>query len=96
MVYAGTVEIIQSALSSLAFYANEWHAVSLLVTFVAGFLCGLLYALRIYKKIEVDSDREWAKRHGMPEMPEMQMPKKQTRGSDLPRRRNPVLRRQRL
>ncbi len=93
MVYAGTVETIQSTLSSLASYANEWHAVSLLVTFVAGFLCGLLYALRVYKKIEVNSDREWAKRRGMPEM---QMPNIQTRGGHQPKRVNPVLRRERL
>jgi hypothetical protein len=93
MVYAGTVEIIQSALSSIASYTSEWHVVSLLVTFVAGFLCGLLYALRVYKKIEVDADREWAKRRGMPEM---QMPEMQRQGGDRPRGVNPVLRQQRL
>ena len=88
MVYAGTVEIIQSALSSIASYTGEWHVVSLLVTFVIGFVSGLLYALRLYKKLEVDCDREWAKRRGMPEM--------QTKRGELPRHMNPILRRQRL
>jgi hypothetical protein len=64
---------------------SEWHLVSVLVAFVTGFLSGLIYALRLYKRFEADSDREWAKRHGMREM------KKQDR--DLPVQINPVLRR---
>jgi hypothetical protein len=88
MVYAGTVEIIQSALSGIASYTSEWHVLSLLVTFVIGFVSGLLYALRLYKKLETDSDREWAKRRGMPEM--------QTQSRELQRTMDPILRRQKL
>jgi hypothetical protein len=88
IVYAGTMETIQSSLYLLATYLSEWPVVSLLVTFVIGFVSGLLYALRLYKKLEVDSDREWAKRRGVPEM--------QTQYGELPRRMNPTLRRQRL
>ena len=42
----------------------EWHLVSVLVM---GFVCGLIYALRLYKQIEANCDREWAKRLGMRE-----------------------------
>jgi hypothetical protein len=64
---------------------SELHLVSVLVAFVIGFVCGLIYALRLYKRIEAGSDREWAKRRGMPEM---------TRQSgELPVRSNPILRR---
>ena len=47
---------------------SEWYLTSLLAALVIGFVCGLLYSLRLYKKIEADCDREWAKRHGMPEV----------------------------
>ena len=46
----------------------EWHLISVLVGFAAGFGSGLLYALRLYKRIEAESDREWAKRGGMREV----------------------------
>ena len=46
----------------------EWHLVFVFVGFVAGFGSGLIYALRLYKHMEANSDREWAKRHGMPEI----------------------------
>ena len=82
------MEIIQSSYQIVASYMGEWHVVPLLVTFVIGFVCGLLYALRLYKKLEVDSDREWAKRRGMPEI--------QKQYSELPRQMSPVLRRQKL
>ena len=88
MVYAGGMESIASAFAIMAPYLSEWHVVSLLVTFVIGFVSGVLYALRLYKKIEVDFDREWAKRRGMPEM--------QTKRGELPRHMNSILRRQRL
>jgi hypothetical protein len=62
--------------------------VPVLVAFVIGFVFGLIYALRLYKQIEANCDREWAKRHGMPES--------KTPSGELPRRTNPILRRQRL
>ena len=46
---------------------SEWDLVSVLVAFVIGFVSGLIYALRLYKHIEEDCDREWAKRRGMRE-----------------------------
>ena len=88
IVYAGIMETIQSAYQIVASYMSQWHVVPLLVTFILGFVSGLLYALRLYKKLEVDSDREWAKRRGMPEIQKQQ--------SELPRQMNPVLRRQKL
>jgi hypothetical protein len=94
------MEIIQSSYQIVASYMGEWHVVPLLVTFVIGFVCGLLYALRLYKKLEVDSDREWAKRRGMPEIQKQArrrgMPEIQKQHSELPRQMNPVLRRQKL
>jgi hypothetical protein len=53
-----------------------------------GFISGLIYALRLYKQMEADSDREWAKRRGMREM------KPQYR--EMPVLINPMLRRQNL
>ena len=70
---------------------NEWHVLSLLVTFVFGFVSGVIYALRLYRRIEAESDREWAKRHGMPER--HGMPAVEMRYRDLPVRLNPTLRR---
>ena len=64
---------------------TELHLVPMLVTFVIGFISGLIYALRLYKRIETDCDREWAKRHGMREM--------KTQYPELPVRMNPILRR---
>jgi hypothetical protein len=64
---------------------SEWHLVSVLVAFVMGFVSGVIYALRLYKRIEADSDREWAKRRGMREM--------KTQYGDLQVRINPILRR---
>ncbi len=46
---------------------SEWHLMSILIGFVIGFVSGLIYALRLYKQIEAHNDRDWAKRHGMPE-----------------------------
>jgi hypothetical protein len=66
----------------------EWHLISVLLAFVIGFVTGLIYALRLYKRIEADCDREWAKRHGMRE--------RNTQDVKLPVRSNPILRRQRL
>ena len=37
---------------------SEWHLVSVLVALVIGFILGLIYALRLYKQIEADCDRE--------------------------------------
>jgi hypothetical protein len=48
-------------------YMSEWHLMSILIGFVIGFVSGLIYALRLYKQIEAHNDRDWAKRHGMPE-----------------------------
>ena len=59
--------------------------VFVLVAFVIGFVCGLIYALRLYKRIEAGSDREWAKRRGMPEVT--------MQSGELPVRINPILRR---
>jgi hypothetical protein len=64
---------------------SELHLVSTLVAFVIGFVSGLIYALRLYKQMEADCDREWAKRHGMREM--------KTQYGELPVRINPILRR---
>ena len=47
---------------------SELHLVFVLVAFVIGFISGLIYALRLYKQIEANCDREWAKRQGMREM----------------------------
>jgi hypothetical protein len=44
---------------------SEWHLVYVLVAFVIGFVSGLIYALRLYKQMEANCDREWAKRRGM-------------------------------
>jgi hypothetical protein len=66
----------------------ELQFLFILVAFVVGFVCGVIYALRLYKRMEADSDREWAKRHGMRET-------RPQRG-DPPQRLNPILRRQRL
>ena len=66
----------------------EWHLVSVLVTLVIGFVSGLIYALRLYKRIEADCDREWAKRQGMREI--------KPKYGELPMRNNPILRRLRL
>jgi hypothetical protein len=70
---------------------NEWHILSLLVTFVFGFVSGVIYALRLYRRIEAESDREWAKRHGMPERYGMREVKAPYRG--LPVGIDPILRR---
>ena len=67
---------------------NEWEVVSVLVAFVIGFLSGVIYALRLYKRIEANADREWAKRLGMRE--------KATPYYDRPARITPILRRQKL
>jgi hypothetical protein len=64
---------------------SEWYLVPLLVGFVIGFAAGLIYALRLYKKIEADCDREWAKRRGMREM--------RPGHGELPLQLNPILRR---
>lgn len=66
---------------------SEWNLVYVLVAFVIGFISGLIYALRLYKRMEADCDREWAKRRGMPE-------KRQY--DELPLRLNPLQRRRRL
>jgi hypothetical protein len=58
------------------------------VAFAFGFVSGLIYALRLYKQMEADCDREWAKRRGMREI------KLQYR--EMLERTNPILRRQRL
>ena len=67
---------------------NEWEVVSVLVAFVIGFVSGVMYALRLYKRLEANSDREWAKRRGMRE--------KATPYDDRPARITPVLRRKQL
>ena len=67
---------------------SQWYLVPALVGFVIGFVSGVLYALRLYKKIEADTDREWAKRRGMPET--------RPQHGELPLRSNPVLRQRRL
>jgi hypothetical protein len=64
---------------------SELHLVSVMVAFVIGFVSGLVYALRLYRRMETDSDREWAKRHGMREL--------KTQYGDPPLRINPMLRR---
>jgi len=46
--------IIQSSFYAMASYMSEWHLVSLLVTFVIGFVSGLIYALRLYKQVEAE------------------------------------------
>ena len=72
---------------------SEWEVVSVLVAFVIGFVSGLLYALRLYKRIEANSDREWAKRLGMREVTAQygDLP-----DGDPPVHINPILRRQKL
>ena len=72
---------------------SEWEVVSVLVAFVIGFVSGLLYALRLYKRIEANSDREWAKRLGMREVTAQYG---DLRDGDSPVRINPILRRQKL
>ena len=67
---------------------SEWLFVYVLVAFVIGFISGLIYALRLYKQMEADSDREWAKRRGMREI------KPQYRERTV--RTNPILLRQSL
>jgi hypothetical protein len=67
---------------------SEWLLVYVLVAFVIGFGSGLVYALRLYKQMEADSDREWAKRRGMREI--------SPRYREMPMRTNPILRRQSL
>jgi hypothetical protein len=67
---------------------REWLFVYVLVAFVVGFVSGLIYALRLYKQMEAASDREWAKRRGLPEI----RPQYRAR----PLRTNPILRRQSL
>ena len=67
---------------------REWEVVFILVAFVIGFLSGLLYALRLYKRIEANSDREWAKRLGMRETT--------TQYGEQPARITPILRRKQL
>jgi hypothetical protein len=67
---------------------SEWEVVSVLVAFVIGFVSGVMYALRLYKRIEANSDREWAKRLGMRE--------KVTHYDDRPARITPILRRKQL
>ena len=67
---------------------SEWEVVSVLVAFVIGFVSGVMYALRLYKRLEANSDREWAKRRGMRE--------KTTHYDDLPTRITPILRRKQL
>lgn len=64
---------------------SELHLVSVLIAFVTGFIFGLIYALRLYKQIEADCDREWAKRQGMREVG--------VHYSELPLRGNPTFRR---
>ena len=67
---------------------NEWEVVSVLVAFVIGFVSGVMYALRLYKRLEANADREWAKRLGMRE--------KTPHYADRPPRITPILRRQKL
>ena len=64
---------------------TEWYLLAVFVGFVMGFVAGVIYALRLYKKIEADCDRDWAKRHGMREM--------RPHSSDVPVRFTPTLRR---
>jgi hypothetical protein len=67
---------------------SEWLFVYVLVAFVIGFVSGLIYALRLYKQMEADSDREWAKRRGLREI--------KPQYHEMPMRTNPILRRQSL
>ena len=67
---------------------SEWHFLYVLVAFVIGFVSGLIYALRLYKKMEADFDREWAKRRGMREI--------RPQYRERPVRSNPILWRQSL
>ena len=67
---------------------SEWHLVYVLVAFVIGFISGLIYALRLYKQMEADCDREWAKRRGMREI--------KPQYHEIQVRTNPILRRQSL
>jgi hypothetical protein len=82
---AGWIEILTEDMRGTM---SEWLLVYVLVAFVIGFISGLIYALRLYKQMEADSDREWAKRRGMREL------KPQHR--EMPMRTNPILRRQSL
>ena len=68
---------------------SELNLVFVLAAFVIGFVSGLIYALRLYKHLEADHDREWAKRRGMRE--KTPMPYRVG-----PQRLNPIFRRQRL
>jgi hypothetical protein len=67
---------------------SEWLVVYVLVAFVIGFISGLIYALRLYKQMEAASDKEWAKRRGIPEI--------KPQYSEMPVRTNPILRRHSL
>jgi len=67
---------------------SEWEVVSVLIAFVIGFVSGVVYALRLYKRLEANSDREWAKRRGMRE--------KTTHYDERPARITPILRRKQL
>jgi hypothetical protein len=67
---------------------SELHLVFVLVAFVIGFISGLIYALRLYKQIEADCDRERPKRQGMREM--------RPQDGETLLRLDPVLRRLRL
>jgi hypothetical protein len=67
---------------------SEWYLVFVMIAFVSGFIFGLIYALRLYKQMEADADREWAKRRGMREI--------KPQYGELPVRIDPVLRRHRL
>jgi hypothetical protein len=68
---------------------SELNLVFVLAAFVIGFVSGLIYALRLYKHLEANHDREWAKRRGMRERtPTLYVERRQ--------RLNPVFRRQRL
>jgi len=68
---------------------SELNLVFVLAAFVIGFVSGLIYALRLYKHLEANHDREWAKRRGMRE--KTPMPHRVG-----PQRLNPIFRRQRL
>ena len=68
---------------------SELNLVFVLAAFVIGFVSGLIYALRLYRHLEADHDREWAKRRGMREKTPMPY-------GARPQGLNPIFRRQRL
>jgi hypothetical protein len=68
---------------------SELNLVFVLAAFVIGFVSGLIYALRLYKHLEANHDREWAKRRGMREKTSMRYGLRQ-------QRLDPIFRRQRL